>query len=247
MPTIYKWLHLGCSHLFRLPNFLGPSLALCLSWSLSHTAIAAEWQLVEFPKYEPTQFNIVDSGEITLVANASSGLLYRALTAEEQQAHKLHWYWRVDKAPPATDISKSGGDDRAVAVSVWFPHTGKKTLLHWLKKRATLAAGLPIYGRVLTYVWGSTEAINTVFRDPYFGKNGALLIQRNQNTPLQQWLSEDINFRDDYQRIFNETAPQPAYIAIAADSDDTASKGLAAIKDIQFLSVTDTQGRQDAQ
>jgi len=192
------------------------------------------WQNITIPGVMPTEFQYSADGTLTANSMGAFGMLVRELK-DVKNYPVLHWRWRVEKTPPATDASKKGGDDRPIAVHVWFPMAEKERGI-WTSIGDTLSSfiGLPPSGRVITYMWGGKRAAGTSFINPHLPKRGMIVIKRSTNPRLSQWMTETVDIASDYRKLFGIDAPAPSFIAISADTDDTGAKSRAAIADIRF-------------
>lgn len=194
----------------------------------------SSWQSITIPGVMPTSFQKTPDGALVADGMAAFGMLVRELKGVEDYP-VLRWRWRVEKPPPATDASKKGGDDRPIAVHVWFP-VAEEERGFWSSFGDALAnfIGLPPSGRVITYMWGSKHPDGASFSNPHLSDRGMIVVKRSTNTPLSQWMTEEIDLKADYRRLFGHNARPPSHIAISADTDDTGAKSRAAIADIRF-------------
>ena len=154
--------------------------------------------------------------------NGSTSVLYRAVDQEAAGRHVLRWRWRVDQAPPATDLSKKGGDDRALTLHLWFPEPDDDSLFG--------SGGL---GHILTYVWGGNHAPGTVMENPFLS-SGVIIVLENADAPLATWRDVQVDWARDFKVAFGTDAPTPARIGLSADSDDTGSTSRGVFRDIRF-------------
>jgi hypothetical protein len=192
------------------------------------------WQNITIPGVMPTTFHKSAKGALTANAMGAFGMLVRELN-DVRGYPILQWRWRVEKAPPATDASQKGGDDRPIAVHVWFPMAEKERGI-WASIGDTLSSfiGLPPSGRVITYMWGGKQKAGAGFTNPHLRDRGMIVIKRSSKTPLSQWMTETVDIASDYRRLFGTDAPAPSHIAISADTDDTGVKSRATIADLRF-------------
>jgi len=61
-----------------------------------------------------------------------------------------------------------------------------------------------------------------------------MIILRPGATPTGRWFRESVDFAADFKKMFGYPPTAPMYIALSADSDDTASRSVALISDIAF-------------
>ena len=87
----------------------------------------AGWKVLTFAGKPATQFIGRADGAIQVTAADSVAILYRKVSDGDKQKRQLTWRWRVDKATPATDLSRKGHDDRPLAIHVVFPKDPDQT------------------------------------------------------------------------------------------------------------------------
>ena len=193
------------------------------------------WKIVEFPGVAPTRFVSTADGGIDVLSDKSSAMLYRALGPEEAGRRYLTWRWRVDKAPPPTDLTRRDGD-RPLAIHLCFKIEGRKAgFMDWV----TSAVGPDVEGfgrdhRCLTYIWGGQSAAGRMFPNPHMKDRGVMMILRGVGAPTGEWFSEKIDYARDYHAAFGEDAPKPSVIAISGDSDGTESVADGTIAALTF-------------
>lgn len=195
---------------------------------------ASEWKHVTLPNTPAVRFSSNKDGSLTADAMGGFGMVYCVLR-DIEGFPQLSWRWRVDKASPATDARLKGGDDRPLALHVWFPlPQSAKGFWNSVGNGIAEILGAPPAGRVITYMWGGKHRAGESFKNPHLLDHGRIVVQRGPTAKLNAWVTEKIDYRADYQRLFGEIAPLPNYIAISADSDDTGGMSRASISDIVF-------------
>lgn len=198
--------------------------------------VETAWQEERFEGKTPNRWRDGDEG-LVVETEASVSMLGRPVRADLARTPLLRWRWRVDTDTPATDLTRKGGDDRAIALYLGFPWIPEQASF---KERLTrplveLAKGADAPGRVISYVWGGDRARGSLMRSPYMGDSGALIVLRPAGTPLNVWQSEEIDIAADYRRAFGAEPPATVtLIGLAADSDDTGSRSRAVIRDLHF-------------
>lgn len=139
---------------------------------------------------------------------------------------------------PAVDtgLTKKGGDDRTLAVYVAFPYQPERASFkeRLLRPFVEASEGDEAPGRVLTYLWGGGQRRGGWFENPYTGSAGWMQIVQLPTDPEQVWFSHRIDVRTDFMNRFGYPPPNPSYIAIAADSDDTKVKFSAQVRSLGF-------------
>ncbi|MFA5087490.1 MAG: DUF3047 domain-containing protein [Candidatus Omnitrophota bacterium] len=150
---------------------------------------------------------------------ACSGLLYR-IKFDPRDLPMMSWQWKVTKFPDQRMVSETGGgwverDDYAARVYVIF------TSWNFLNIKS------------LEYVWAEDIAEGTVLTSPYF-KNLKLIVAESGTKNLNNWVFEERNIREDYQKAFGHAPSRPVTaIALMTDSDNTLSTAEALYKDIK--------------
>ena len=206
----------------------------------SEAAVPAElsrdgWKLLSVPGKAAAEFAMEDSGSIRIIAENAVAFLYRPLEGGMGEKRRLAWRWRVDEAVARTDLSKVGEDDRSLAIHLVFP-IESETLSFWERVDLALTRMVapPMAGKVLTYVWGGTQARGASLPNPHFEENGAIIVLRSGDEPTGRWVMEEIDFVADFREAFGYTPPPPIFMAISSDSDDTAGSCLGAVADLVF-------------
>ena len=198
---------------------------------------AVGWKIRTFSGKEATAFVGRNDGAIEVKADRSVALLYRAVRKEDGAGRILSWRWRVDKTVPPTDLSRVGRDDRPIAVHVWFAEDPKNSTVVGRFARGALSyvLGIPVSGRVLTYVWGGIGQRGDKLRNPHTGVDGVMVILRPGDSPLERWFTEKVDVVADFAMAFGSVpSSAPRYIAVSGDSDDTGGRSRAAISGLAF-------------
>jgi DUF3047 family protein len=213
------------------------ALAGALAISLAHSAVAQNvsllegpWETIGVPGEAETRFRIEQDGSLSVVSDSSVAFRYLELdTAGEM----LSWRWRVDNMGPPSDPMIVGADDRPIAVHLWFPEQDDQSSLF-----GGLAElfGYPSVGNALTYTWGGAPAQPRLMPNPHLADGqGALISLQTEDSTVESWMSEVIDYRADFQAAFGKQAPVPSYIAISGDSDDLGGLREARIADLRFI------------
>lgn len=195
--------------------------------------VADGWQVLSVPGQAPAIFAAgPDAGEIEVRTNGSVGFLYRPVTAFESTG-ALKWRWRVDKSGPHTDQSEKGGDDRPLAVHLWFPaREDDWSLTDWFYD----LFGVPVVGHALTYVWGGRAEVGTSFANPHLPPGRGVITIAAGGPDAGDWRTQHIDYGADFARHFGRPAPAPEYLAISGDTDDVGGMSVARISGLRFVS-----------
>jgi len=179
----------------------------------------AKWEMLSFKGMAETSFRAAPGGAMEIVADKSSSVLYLKVADDPVPATHLSWEWQVIDALPATDLSRTDGDDRILSIYVAFSDGSMTSRIKAMV--SPLAAG-----KVLNYVWGGDREMDIAH--PHFPDSGRLIVKRTVHAPAGEWVSESVDLAADYRRAFGTPAPGVAYIGVSGDADDLGlvSKGL---------------------
>ena len=185
----------------------------------------------------PNRFGLGRDGAIEVRTAASNALIYRRVPDDLRFPRRFRWRWRVDQTTPPTNILVKGGDDRPVSVYLGFEAPpGKRGFFDRVKDAlAELVVGVPVSGYALTYTWGGTSPIGTVFNNPHLRDDSYVFVRRNAQSPLMRWLSEEIDIAADFRAAFGIAPTALRFIAIAADSEDTGARSLARVDGFELV------------
>lgn len=201
------------------------------------------WRAWTPPGKTPAYFAADEAGGLAVASDGGVTFLIRPVTAAEAAQPRLAWRWRVEAAPPPTDLARRGGDDRALAVHVWFPDDPDRTpsVASLIAAAAARLIGqpppLPGDGYTLSYVWGGDAATGTRVVNPYM-ERAMMIVRRGRDAPIDQWLAEDVDLAEDFRIAFAAPPPSPpAFLAISTDTDATGSRAAASIDGPAFTAA----------
>ena len=189
------------------------------------------WQLHGVAGRMTATFIAQPDGTIAVAAERAVAFLVRPLSDAERSGGgpSLRWRWRVDAAPPPTDLARTDGDDRPLAVHVIFPAPrGEGWFARLRHSLVAAAAGDLFAGRVLSYVWGGTAASGARLPNPYLPGDAVLIVRRGTGAPLGVWLDETVDVAADYRTAFGAPPHEPP-TAISSDTDDRGGTARAQI------------------
>jgi hypothetical protein len=190
-----------------------------------------QWDVLSLPTRTAADFTFSAEGGLTVNADAAVGFAYRSVPPILPDAPPaLGWRWRIDKSIPAYDQFKTGTDDRALAVHLWFDdQTADSSLFGGLAE----LLGYPRITHVLTYVWGGDHPVGTLQSSPYFN-TGRVMVLRSAKDQIGVWRAEQRTLRNDISQAFGSTISLAAlrFIAISADTDDRSDHSIARIADL---------------
>jgi hypothetical protein len=150
----------------------------------------------------------------------------------------------VDAGPPPTDLSRRGGDDRAIAVSVGFagfaPSAG--FVLRTQHAVAQASAGeRPLPRSALSYIWGGTGHEGAAhargfFNSPWTPGITQLRVMRPAQAQRGQWVEERVDLGADWRAAFGGTEVPPMIeLMVSVDVEDTNSRVDAQVENIRLV------------
>lgn len=196
---------------------------------------AGGWRHAEWHGIPPASFRALPAGGVAVEGQGQGSFVWRRV---EGRPACLSWRWRVDQGPPPTDLTRKGGDDRALSVAVgfagWPPGAGA-----WQRAQHAMAQALagnhPLPRSVLIYAWGGTGREPAFFPSPYLAGLGRVRVLRPAaEAPRGRWLAEEVDLAADWRAAFGAEPPPLQEIAIGTDVDDTGSRVQAAVEAIRF-------------
>lgn len=199
---------------------------------------ALGWQKAEWHGIRPAEFSATPAGGLRIRGQGQGSFLWRP---QPGPATCLAWRWRVDAGPPATDLTRRGGDDRAIALAVGFAGFGPDAGFGTRAQHAVAQAGAGDHRlprSVLAYVWGGTgrEAGGGFFASPWTGAITRLRVLRPAEAPRGQWVEERVDLAADWRRAFGGAeVPELQEIVISTDAEDTGSRVDAQVEAIRLL------------
>ncbi len=203
---------------------------------------AQGWRKVVWTGIRPADFAATPSGGVRVTGTGQGSLIWRRFEGAGRGAGTcLAWRWRVDAGPPVTDLTRRGGDDRAVMVAVGFAGFGPGAgfaarTQHAMAQAAAGDHRLP--RSILGYVWGGTgqEAQGGFFASPWTGGITRLRVLRPATAPRGQWVEERVDLQADWRAAFGaEEIPALQEVAISTDSDDTGARVDVQVENIRLV------------
>jgi hypothetical protein len=81
---------------------------------------AAGWRVATMPGRAPAKFSVASDGSLEILAEAAVAWLWRPITESDTRSTLARWRWRVDEGVGPTNLTRRGGDDRALALYFVF-------------------------------------------------------------------------------------------------------------------------------
>lgn len=202
---------------------------------------AQGWRKVNWSGIRPAEFGATPTGGIRVRSHGQGSFVSRPLQGPPAC---LAWRWRVDAGPPPTDLTRRGGDDRAVAIGIGFagfgPQAGFALRAQHAVAQAT-AGDLKLPRSVLLYVWGGTgqegrERPAGFFASPWNSGITQLRVLRPAEAPRGQWVEERVDLGADWRAAFGGSeAPPMLELIVSTDSDDTGARVEAQVENIRLV------------
>jgi hypothetical protein len=213
------------------------------------------WRFVGFPKKHAdlpaTRFEagtVDGQAALKVVTAASYGTLVHDLansanSPDTAPAH-LQWRWRLDQAltggNAAPNLQTKAGDDAALKICVMFDHPLERVpfVERTVLRIARSVSGEALPAATVCYVWDSAAPAGLQGANPYTRRVRYISL-RGSEAPSAQWLSERRSLSADFARLFADELPPGAAVPrvrtvlVGADSDNTASRSLGWVADLQ--------------
>lgn len=197
------------------------------------------WEELTFSRIKRhTQYQLVQEDEGVCVearSRASASGIIRNLKFDARQYPWIAWRWKIENVLKNGDLRTKDGDDYAARLYVAFEFepqnaTWWERLTHSI---ASQAAGRPLPGTMLTYIWANQAKAGEVADNPYTDQVKMVVLQSG-NTRAGQWVNQRRNLVDDYVRAFGREPPNAMGVAIMTDTDGTGETTSAFYGDISL-------------
>lgn len=186
------------------------------------------WRELTFRRHAATQYEAED-GALSVRAEQSSSMLYR-IVADHPLAPapaRARWEWRVDEGVGATDLTRKGGDDAALAL--YFVFADEKTADRLTRKQKSMARMLGARSATtLVYVFGGASP--GPFTSPYISGNSRSAVLRPAMSARGVWFEESVDLAGDHRRAFGAAPQRLVAIAVSSDADDTGGRNVAFLR-----------------
>lgn len=194
---------------------------------------AQGWTHGEYDGIRPARFRALPDG-VALEGEGAGSFLWRRV---DGSAQCLTWRWRVDLGPPPTDLTRRGGDDRAVSVAVGFAGFPPRASF-WQRTQHGIAQGQAGSHRlprsVLIYAWGGTGQEPPHFYSPWMAGLGRVRVLRPATAPTGRWFEERVDLAAHWRESFGGDPPPLQEVAIGTDTDDTRARFSAQVERLRF-------------
>ena len=127
---------------------------------------------------------------------------------------RLKWRWRARHLPTGADEKVSGKHDAAAQVYIVFDNQ--------------------VRPRVLKYTWSSSLPLGTRFTSPLYSRNKGTVL-RSGKPSGSRWYEEEVNFFEDFKKLFGGEPGKVQGIGILTSSDATKTVAEADYDDFVLL------------
>ena len=202
----------------QLPDFIEVGIFSSLAIG---SDLTPDWQPQTFRSIpQHTEYQLIeDEDQIVLQANAqasASGLI-RRIQVDLNEYPILKWRWKVIKPVQNCDITQKETDACSARVFVTF--------------------GGQLRGlRALNYVWTAGVDKEQVLTSPV-ATQVKVMVLRNDSDPLETWIEEQRDLRQDFQQVFGSDPPKVSGVAVMTDSFRIREEVLACYGDILFSRI----------
>lgn len=194
----------------------------------------AGWEELKFDDLTPNTWR--EEGGAVVVGGASSvSILYTNASISPSATPILRWKWRVDQGTPVTDLTKKGGDDRPLSLTIGFAYDPANASFGERMKRVIVenVAGADAPGRVIDLSWGGNAVVGSIAESPYSGSSGRIVTMET-SAAGGGWVEEAVDIAAIYRAAWGTEPPAITRVALSSDGDDTGSTVDARIADIRF-------------
>lgn len=197
------------------------------------------WRKAAWDGIRPAEFQATPAGGVRIRAQGQGSFIARPL---QGAAACLAWRWRVDAGPPATDLARRGGDDRAIAIQIGFagfgPQAGFVTRAQHAVAQASVGE-LKLPRSLLSYVWGGTGregAAHGFFASPWTPGISMVRVLRPAESPRGRWVEERVDLGADWRAAFGGSdVPPVVELIISADVEDTGARLDAQVENLRLV------------
>lgn len=202
------------------------------------------WRIQQLDeRIPPTRYTLREWDGVPAVeaqAERSMALLGRPIEVDLAATPHLCWLWRVDAPVANADMTRKAGDDYAARVYLTFDVAPEAL---GFGTRTKLALARSIYGNqvpdaALNYVWDNRHPIGTL-RDNAYTDRARMLVLRSGAEDAGRWVQERRNIAEDFRRAFGDLPAKLSGLALASDTDNTASVARAGFAQFRFVANAD--------
>lgn len=202
----------------------------------------ANWRVYNFPgKKTSTRFMVANApgGGSCLMAesNAATGLLISKVKFDVKEYPLMKWRWMVRNVYVKGDNRDRRYDNSPLRVVVLFEYDpGQAGVLDRIKydlAKKKYGEYPPRYA--LNYIWASKERDAGLLFDSPISHRSKVIALEGGDRKAGNWISEEVNIREDFIRAFGFEPPSPASVSIMNDSDKTREESVSYLASIEVF------------
>ena len=195
------------------------------------------WQPLTFPNISShTQYSFIhEEGRPVIKAEShqSASGFYRPLNLNLHVYPILSWCWKVNHFLLKGDETTKEGDDYTARIYVTFRFDPDRATF-W--ERTKYSAIKLFYGeyppkRAMNYVWAGHAPVGKSFSNPYTDRAQMIVVESGE-AKVGQWVCEERNLYEDYNRSFGEEPSALSGVAVMTDTDNTGEAASASYADL---------------
>jgi hypothetical protein len=151
-------------------------------------------------------YRVLAEGSLTFVratAERTGSQMGRVFPWDVNTHPILSWRWRPRTFPPGSDERESGKSDSALSVYAVFGQSSMAT-------------------RAVKYIWSRVVPVGTTLGS----SRAKAIVLRTGAPPSDEWVTEMVNVRRDYERLYGEAPEKARGVAVLTDADQTGSRAV---------------------
>lgn len=179
----------------------------------------SQWEPKSF--HQQTDYRLVADTPTRQVLKASSNDSASGLVKKQRidltKTPFITWRWKISNTLSNVQERTKAGDDYAARLYVVLDGG----LLFWQTKS-------------INYVWASSIPKDTVWPNAYAGEAVQMVALRGKADPLNTWMTEKRNVREDFKRYLGLDVQFIDAVALMTDTDNSHQAATAFYGDISF-------------
>jgi hypothetical protein len=202
--------------------------------------LPAGWKPLTFKKIEKhTLYSLVsDEGTVFVkaVSEASASGLIREIQINPKEYPIVRWRWQVSNILKKGNVYRKDGDDYPARLYITFEYDPSRLSF---SERLKYQAAKLWYGQypplaAINYIWENHAPIGTMVPNSFTDRVMMIAVESGPDR-LNQWVNEERNVYEDYQRAFGGEPPLISGVAVMTDTDNTGESATAYYGDILFM------------